>query len=107
MRTFTVVTAALILLLGIGGGYALAQMGGAQGGMVGPGMMGQDGTMGQRGQGVTMGGWMRSMLHGQPLAKEQIEQFAQQHGMTVEQAKQTTDSCTQAVRASGNSGPAR
>ena len=85
MRTFTVVTAALILVLGFAG-YTLAQMGGAQDGMIGPGMMGQRGMM---------SGGMMNMMSVQPLTQEQLEQFATQHGITVEQAKQMTDTCGQ------------
>ncbi len=106
MRKFTVVTVALILVLGFAS-YTLAQVGGTQGGMMGPGMTGQDGAMGHSGQGVTMGGWMMSMMHGQPLTQEQLDKFAQQHGMTVEQAKQVSDTCTQAVQAPENDEPAR
>jgi hypothetical protein len=80
------VTAALILVLAAAG-YTLAQMGGP-GGMMGHGygMMGQSGMMGGAGWG---------MMSGQPLTPEQLEQFAAQHGITVEQARQMTDTCAQ------------
>ncbi len=41
-----------------------------------------------------MGSGMMGMMSGQPLTHEQLEQFAKQHGITVEQAKQMTDTCT-------------
>jgi Spy/CpxP family protein refolding chaperone len=88
MRKFTVITAAFVLVLGAAG-YTLAQMGGAQGGMMGPGMMGQGG------HGPMTGGAMMNMMSGQPLTQEQLEQFAARHGITVEQAKQMTDTCAQ------------
>ena len=65
--------------------------------MMGPGMgmgggaMGQGGMMNHGG----MSGPMMSMMSGQPLTQEQLEQFAKQHGITVEQAKQMTDTCGQ------------
>jgi len=88
MKKVMVLTAALVLVFGVAG-YTLAQMGGAQGGMMGPGMMGQGG------HGAMMGGGMMNMMSGQPLTQEQLEQFATQHGITVEQAKQMTDTCAQ------------
>ena len=88
MKRVMVLAAALLLVLG-GAGYTLAQMGGAQGGMMGPGMMGQGG------HGPMMGGAMMNMMSGQPLTQEQLEQFAARHGITVEQAKQMTDTCAQ------------
>lgn len=101
MKRYSILVAfAVTLVLGVAG-YALAQMGGGQGGVMGPGMMGQDGAMGQGGQGFMTGGWMMNMMHGQQLTQEQLEQFAQQHGMTVEQAKQMTDGCAQVMRAPG------
>jgi hypothetical protein len=87
--------AAVILVLGIAG-YTLAQSPGPQSGMtghgMGGGMMGQAGMMGQ---GNMMSGSMMNMMSGQPLTQEQLEQFAKQHGITVEQAKQMTDTCAQ------------
>lgn len=91
MKRVMVLAAALLLVLGVAG-YTLAQMGGVQGGMMGPGMMGQGG------HGAMMGGGMMNMMSGQPLTQEQLEQFAQQHGITVEQAKQMTDTCAQIMR---------
>jgi len=88
MKKVMVLTVALVLVFGVAG-YTLAQMGGAQGGMMGPGMMGQGG------HGAMMGGGMMNMMSGQPLTQEQLEQFATQHGITVEQAKQMTDTCAQ------------
>jgi hypothetical protein len=84
MKKVIVLAVALVLLLGIAG-YTLAQSAGPQGGMMGQGMGGH--MMGQ--------GGMMSMMSGQPLTQEQLEQFAQQHGITVEQAKQMTDTCGQ------------
>jgi len=54
--------------------------------MIGPGTMGQGGMM---------SGGMMNMMSVQPLTQEQLEQFATQHGITVEQAKQMTDTCGQ------------
>jgi len=49
------------------------------------------------GQGGMMGSGMMSMMMGQPLTQEQLEQFAKQHGITPEQAKQMTDQCHQTM----------
>lgn len=97
MKTFWILAAAFVLVLGVTG-YTIAQSVGPQGGMMGPGMgkMG-DGMMGQGGM---MGGGMMNMMMGQPLTQEQLEQFAQQHGISVEQAKQMTDTCTQIMAGS-------
>lgn len=84
MKKITVTFAALVLVLGIAG-YTLAQSAGPQGGMMGQGMGGH--MMGQ--------GGMMNMMSGQPLTQEQLEQFAARHGITVEQAKQMTDTCAQ------------
>jgi hypothetical protein len=54
--------------------------------------MGQGGMMNHGGM---MSGPMMSMMSGQPLTQEQLEQIAKQHGITVEQAKQMTDTCGQ------------
>ena len=79
------VVVAVTVLLAVGfAGYALAQS-------AGPGMRG--GMMGQGGHGAMMGGGMMSMMQGQALTSEQLDQFAQQHGITVEQAKQMTETC--------------
>jgi hypothetical protein len=91
MKKVMVLTAALVLVFGVAG-YTLAQMGGAQGGMMGQGMGMGGGMMGQGGM---MSGGMMNMMSGQPLTQEQLEQFAKQHGITVEQAKQMTDTCAQ------------
>ena len=90
---------AVAVVLGIGiAGYALAQSAGPgmHGGMMGQGHGAgmQGGMMGQGGHGGMMG-VMMSMMQGQPLTGEQLEQFATQHGITVEQAKQMTDTCAQ------------
>lgn len=83
MKKTVVVMAVLALVLGAAG-YTLAQMGGQGGmmgqggGMMGPGMMGQGG-----------------MMTGQPLTQEQLQQFAERHKISLEQAKQMTDSCLQ------------
>jgi hypothetical protein len=87
------VVVAVTVLLAVGfAGYALAQSAGAgmHGGMMGPGQ--------GHGMGMMQGGMMGvmgSMMSGQPLSQEQLDQFAQQHGITVEQAKQMTDTCAQ------------
>ena len=88
--------AALILVLGAAG-YTIAQSaGGPQEGMMGPGMgMMGGGMMGAGDQGGMMGSGMMNMMMGQPLTQEQLKQFAEQHGITVEQAKQMTDTCIQ------------
>lgn len=98
-KKFWIVAAALILVLGAAG-YTIAQSTGpgsqgGQGGMMGPGggMMG-GGMMGG-GQGGMMGSGMMDLMMGQPLTQEQLEQFATRHGITVEQAKQMTEACTQ------------
>ena len=87
------VVVAVTVLLAVGfAGYALAQSAGAgmHGGMMGPGQ--------GHGMGIMQGGMMGvmgSMMSGQPLSEEQLDQFAQQHGITAEQAKQMTDTCAQ------------
>lgn len=89
MKKLWIMAAALVLVLGAAG-YTIAQSTGSQGGqggMMGPGM----GMMG----GGMMGSGMMSMMMGQPLTQEQLEQFAKQHGITPEQAKQMTDQCHQ------------
>jgi Spy/CpxP family protein refolding chaperone len=80
MKKVIVLAVALVLVFGIAG-YTLAQSAGPQGGMMG--------------QGMGMSGGMMNMMSGQPLTQEQLEQFAKQHGITVEQAKQMTDTCGQ------------
>ncbi len=103
-KNFWIVAAALIFVLGAAG-YTVAQSTApgsqaGQGGMMGPGggMMGggQGGMMGG-GQGRMMGSGMMNLMMGQPLTQEQLEQFATQHGITVEQAKQMTEACTQVM----------
>jgi len=89
MKKLWIFAAALVLVLGIAG-YTLAQSAGPQGGMMGHGMGG-----GMMGQGNMMSGGMMNMMSGQPLTQDQLEQFAKQHGITVEQAKQMTDTCGQ------------
>ncbi len=98
MKRLWIMAAALVLVLGAAG-YTIAQSTGpqgGQGGMMGPGMgmMGGE-MMGQAGQGGMMGSGMMSMMMGQPLTQEQLEQFAKQHGITPEQARQMTDQCHQ------------
>ena len=89
MKKFSILAAALVLVFGFAG-YTLAQSAGPQGGTMGHGMGG-----GMMGQGSMMSGPMMSMMSGQPLTQEQLEQFAKQHNITVEQAKQMTDTCGQ------------
>jgi hypothetical protein len=99
MKKAWIMAAALILVLG-GAGYTIAQSTGdgpqsGQWGMMGPGMgMMGGGQGGMMGPGM-MGSGMMNMMMGQPLSPEQLEQFAKQHGITVEQAKQMTDQCHQ------------
>ena len=94
MKKLWIMAAALVLVLGAAG-YTIAQStGGPQGGqgsMMGPGM----GMMGGGQGGMMMGSGMMSMMMGQPLTQEQLEQFAKQHGITPEKAKQMTDQCHQ------------
>ena len=102
MKTFWILAAAFVLVLGVTG-YTIAQSAGPQGGMMGPGMgmMGSGmGMMGNGQGGMMMGSGMvgmMTMMMGQPLTQEQLEQFAQQHGITVEQAKQMTEQCSQVM----------
>ena len=111
MKKLWIMAAALVLILGAAG-YTIAQstspgpQGGQMGqmgqmGMMGPGMgmmgSGMMGSGGQGGQGGMMGSGMMSMMMGQPLTQEQLEQFAKQHGITPEQAKQMTDQCHQTM----------
>jgi hypothetical protein len=108
-KNLWIAAAALVLVLGAAG-YTIAQstdpdpqggpgwMMGPGMGMMGGGMMGQGGQGGQGGMmGPGMMGMMQ-MMSGQPLTEEQFEQFAKLHGITVEQAKQMTDACTQVMR---------
>ncbi len=75
MKNAWIMAAALVLVL-VAAGYTIAQStSGAQGGMMGSGMM--------------------NMMMGRPVSPEELEQFAKQHGITVEQAKQMTDQCHQ------------
>ena len=106
MKKLWIMAAALVLILGAAG-YTIAQstspgpQGGQMGqmGMMGPGMgmmgSGMMSSGGQGGQGGMMGSGMMSTMMGQPLTQEQLEQFAKQHGITPEQAKQMTDQCHQ------------
>ena len=97
-----IAAAAVVLVLGTTG-YTIAQSTGSgpQGmmgsgmGMTGGNMMGQGGMMGSGMMG------MMTMMSGQPLTPEQLDQFAKQHGITPEQAKQMTDTCTQIMARSG------
>jgi hypothetical protein len=87
---------AVTVLLAVGfAGYALAQSAGPgmQGGMMGPGQ-GHGMRMMQSGMANAE---MPQMMQGQALTPEQLEQFATQHGITVEQAKQMTDTCAQVM----------
>jgi hypothetical protein len=90
-KNLWVMAAALVLVLGAAG-YTIAQSTGstAQAGpgwMMGPGA----GIMG----GGTAGWGMMNMMFGRPLSPEQLDQFAKQHGITIEQAQQMTQACTQ------------
>ena len=90
MKNAWILAAALVLVMAAAG-YTIAQSTGGQGGMMGPGM----GMMGGGQGGMMMGSGMMNMMMGQPMTQEQLEQVAKQHGITVEQAKQMTDQCTQ------------
>ena len=95
MKKAWIMAAALVLVLGAAG-YTIAQSTGdgpqsGQWGMMGAGMGMMSGGMMGSGQGGMMGPGMM----GQQLSPEQLEQFAKQHGITVEQAKQMTDQCHQ------------
>ncbi len=97
MKKLWIMAAALVLVLAAAG-YTIAQstgspQSGPQGAMMGSGM-GMMGA-GMMGQGGMMGSGMMNMMMGQPLSEDQLEQFAKQHGITVEQAKQMTDQCHQ------------
>ena len=107
-KNLWIAAVAFVLVLAAAG-YTIAQSTGnsLQGG---PGWMMGSGTgmMGSGGYGGMMGGrtagWgMMNTLTGQPLSQEQVEQFAKQHGITVEQAKQMTEACTQIM--AGTSAP--
>ncbi len=90
-KNLWIAAATVVLVLGAAG-YTIAQSTGS-----GPqGMMGSG--MGMMGSGM-MG--MMSMMSGQPLTPEQLDQFAKQHGITTEQAKQMTDTCTQIMARTG------
>ena len=106
MKKLWIMAAALVLILGAAG-YTIAQstspgpQGGQMGqmGMMGPGMgMMSRGMMGS-GQGGMMGPGMMNMMMSQPLTGDQLKQFADQHGITVDQAKQMTDQCHQMMGA--------
>lgn len=89
-RNLWIAAAAVVLVLGTTG-YTIAQSpGGEPQGMMGSGM----GMMA-----------MMSMMSGQPLTPEQVDQFAKQHGITPEQAKQMTDTCTQIMARTGTPQP--
>jgi hypothetical protein len=102
MKNAWIMAAALVLVLAAAG-YTIAQSTGApEGGMMGPGMGMMSGGMMGGGQGGMMGpgmmgSGMMNMMMGQPLSPEQLEQFAKQHGITVEQTKQMTDQCHQTM----------
>jgi hypothetical protein len=101
------IMAATVVLVLAAAGYTIAQSTGnsAQGrpGWMmgsGTGMMGSGGYGGMMG-GRTAGWGIMNTLTGQPLSQEQVEQFAEQHGITVEQAKQMTEACTQIMAETG------
>ena len=105
-KNLWIAAAAVVLVLGAAG-YTIAQStGSGPQGMMGSGMgmMGGSG-MGQGGHGGMMGSGMMSMMSGQPLTPEQLDQFAKQHGVTPEQAKQMTDTCTQIMARTGTPQP--
>lgn len=92
MKNVWIVAVALIVVLAAAG-YTIAQSsGGSQGKMMGPGMEMMGGGM--MGQGEMMGSGTMNMMMGQPLSEEQLKQFAEQHGITPDQAKQMTDQCS-------------
>jgi hypothetical protein len=99
MKTLKILVAVLALVLGAAG-YTLAQSPSPQGGMTGPGMGtmdhskmgGQGGMMGQEG---AMPCGTSGATAGQPLPQAKLEQFAKQHGITVDQAKDMAKQCSQ------------
>lgn len=99
-KNLWIAATAVVLVLGTTG-YTIAQStGSGPQGMMGSGM----GMMGQGSQGGMMGSGMMammSMMSGQPLTPEQLDQFAKQHGITPEQAKQMSDTCTQIMARTG------
>jgi hypothetical protein len=104
-KNLWILAAAVVLVLGAAG-YTIAQSTGSgpQGmmgsgiGMMGGNMMGQGGQGGMMGSGM-MG--MMNMMSGQPLTSEELDQFAKQLGITPDQAKQMTDTCTQIMARTG------
>lgn len=94
MKKAWIMAAVLVLVLGAAG-YTVAQSTederqSGQWGMMGPGM-------GMMGGGMLggQGGMMGPSMMGRQLSPEQLEQFAKQHGITAEQAKQMLDQCHQ------------
>jgi len=102
MKTFGVLAFALVLVLGVAGS-TLAQTPSPPGGMMGQGMgpMGPSkmgGQGGMMGQDSAMPCGTTGATAGQPLPQEQLEQFATQHGITVDQAKDMAKRCPQMMQ---------
>jgi len=96
MKKLGVLTVALVLVLGVAGS-TLAQTPSPPGGMMGKGL----GPMGQSkmgGQAGAMPCGTTGAAAGQPLPQEQLEQFATQHGITVDQAKDMAKRCPQMMQ---------
>lgn len=99
MKTLRILVAVLALVLAAAG-HTLAQSSSPQGGMTGQGMGtmdhskmgGQGGMMNQEG---AMPCSTTGATAGQPLPPAQLEQFAKQHGITVDQAKDMAKQCQQ------------
>lgn len=104
MKKFGILAIGLVLILGVAG-YTLAQSSSPPGGMMGQGMGSMD-TSKMGGQGGTMGrgGAMpcstTGAAAGQSLPPEQLEQFAKQHSISVDQAKDMAKQCQQMTKTS-------
>jgi outer membrane lipoprotein SlyB len=96
MKKLGVLTVVLVLVLAVVG-YTLAQSPSPQGGMMGQGMGTMDPSK-MGGQGGAMPCGTTGAAAGQPLPQEQLEQFAKQHGITVDQAKDMAKQCQQMMK---------
>lgn len=96
MKTFGALAFAIVLVLGVVGS-TLAQPPSPPGGMMGKGMGLMDPSK-MGGQGGAMPCGTTGAAAGQPLPQEQLEQFAKQHGITVDQAKDMAKRCPQMMQ---------
>ncbi|HEX7551202.1 MAG TPA: hypothetical protein VF579_11585 [Candidatus Methylomirabilis sp.] len=99
MKKLGILVAVLALVLVVAG-YTLAQSPSPQGGMKGQGMGAMDhskmgGQGGMMSQDAAMPCGTTGATAGQPLPQKQLEQFAKQHGITVDQAKEMAKQCQQ------------